>query len=344
MRRDFLAIAALVVILVVMVGGVVLPLMYKPLLIHGYDGPVAKIVDIDAPDYGEGVNENYREVVNPTHAEVYLAGLEILGPLAPCGLRMEIQAAPNVIEPETKVIDTLTRHVIDKVAGTNTTITVEVKRVRCDMTVAVLTYQGGLASCYGATFWIQVADNAHSVFTNADNNIVWIAHIYTREPAVEQGSMEFIPTMGGSTFELTTVSKHPVPQWLIDSGYQPEGELFEVVKFPIQILSGCPSYSFPGVRTESSVEFDIGFDVILIGEWKEVHPYLEGGLPDPPDLLGDLIAFLTLFFWVALGFIATILIFRFVPDMKMKLIATAVVWIVLLAIYGISAITVWMGG
>jgi len=336
MRRDILAIIALLAILAVMVGGVVLPFMYGPLVVHGYDGPVAKIVEIDH-DYPSEIVE-----VTDTHASVYPDTDDIMDLLISCGLRMEIQAAPNVLSQE--VIDTLTKNVVDDVAKTNITKTVEVKKVKCDMTIHVSTYQGGLASALDTTFWIQVSDNAHSVFTNADNNIVWIAHIYTREVAIERGSMEFIPTSGGYTFPLTTVSKHPVPQWLIDAGYQPEGELFEVVKFPIRILSGVPSYTFPNVRTESSVSFDIGFDCILVGEWREVHDYLEGEWLELPDFLGDLLAFLTLFAWVALGFLATILIFRYVPDLKVKLIATGIVWIVLLALYGFAAIETWLGG
>jgi len=324
-----------------MVGSVLLPFRTRPLLIHGYDGPVAKIVEIDHR-YQPLANVGPYENVEDTHAEVYPASPDWLDLMTPAGLRMEIQAAPNVISQE--VIDTLTRSDIDKEAKTNTTTTVEVKRVRCDMQVHITTYQGGLASVLDTTFWIKVEDNAHSVFTNAENNIVWIAHIYTREAATERGSMEFIPTSAGYTFPLTTVSRHPVPQWLTDAGYQPEGELFEVVKFPIQILSGVPVFSFPVTRTESSVSFDIGFDCILVGEWKEVHPYLEGGWPEVPDFLADLIAFLVLFFWGVLGFAATIMIFRFVPDMKMKLLATGIVWAVLIIIYGVSAVQVWLGG
>lgn len=340
MRRDLICILALLGILAVMVGGVVLPFMSgPPLLIHGYDGPVAKIVDIEH-DYPSGINPAV--TVTATHAEVYPQTAELFDAFVACGLRMEIQAAPNVISQE--VIDTLTRSDIDKEAETNTTTTVEVKRVRCDMRVHITTYQGGLASAFDTTFWIQVEDNAHSIFTNADNNIVWIAHIYTREVAIERGSMEFIPTSKGYTFPLTTVSKHPVPQWLINAGYQSEGELFEVVKFPIQILSGVPVFSFPITRTESSVSFDIGFACILVGEWKEVHPYLEGGWPEPPDFLADLIAFLVLFAWIIVGFISTILVLRYVPDPKMKLLAVGIVWVVLIVIFGVAAIETWLGG
>ena len=275
-KQTLIALGIVALLIVVFVGG-----RMSSLVIHGYDGPVATIVDIDAPDYGEGANENYRELVTDTHAHVYLDGLDPIGIFAPCGLRMEIQAAPNVISSE--IIDTLTRNVIDTVAKTNTTTTVEVQRVRCDMQVHVTTYEGGLASCYGATVWIQVEENAYSIFSNADNNIAWIAHIYTRDAATEIGSMEFIPTSAGYTFPLTTVSKHTVPQWLRDSGYSASGELFEVVKFPIEILSGVPYLGWI-TRHESSISFDIGFDVILVGEWKEVHPYLEGGWPDPTEL------------------------------------------------------------
>ena len=275
MNKPTLIVAGLVVVLILLFGGIGFLTLSTGPMIHGYDGPVATITEIEHI-YPSGINPVVE--VTPAHASVYPQTADFLDLAVACGLRMEIQAAPNVINQE--VIETLTRSVLDAEAKTNTTITVEVKKVHCDMTVTVSTYNGGLASCFDTTFWIQVEDNAYSIFTNADENLVYVPHIYTRDLPVERGSMEFIPTSSGWTFPPTTVSTHEVPQWVRDSGYQPSGQLFEVVKFPIRILSGVPSYGW-FVRTESSVTFDIGFDVILIGEWKQVHQYLEGDWPDP---------------------------------------------------------------
>ena len=274
-------ILVVVILALVLMGGIGLLTLNPAPLIHGYDGPVAQIVDIDAPDYGEGVNENYREVVTPTHAEVYLDIMDILDTLTPCGLRVEIMGAPNVGTSE--VIDEISRSVIDKEAKTNTTTMVQVQRIKCQMSVTVATYRGGLASTPGATFWIQVEENAYSIFSNADNNLAYVTAIFNAEVPQERGSMEYVGIAKGYNFPPTTVSKHPMPQWVIDAGYQPTGELFEVVKFPIEIMSGVPTYEWL-VRTESDVTFTIGIDVTLIGEWVQVKDWIDWELPEPDDI------------------------------------------------------------
>jgi len=267
-----------VILALVLMGGIgILTLTSQP-LIHGYDGPVAHLVEVEH-EYPSGINPTV--TVTPTYASVEpRAIIEPLEPLIACGLRCEIMAAPNVGDSE--VIDTLTRSVIDKEAGTNTTTTVQVQRIKCQMSVTVVTYGGGMASAYPTIFWIQVEENAYSIFSNADNNLAYIVNIFNAEVPQERGNMEYVGIAKGYNFPPTTVSKHPVPQWVIDAGYQPAGELFEVVKFPIEILSGCPYLEWI-TRVESDITFTIGIDVTLIGEWVQVKDWIDWELPDPTD-------------------------------------------------------------
>ena len=67
MNKHTLIGLGIVALLIVVFAG----LRMSSLVIHGYDGPVATIVDIDAPEYGEGANENYRELVTDAHAHGY---------------------------------------------------------------------------------------------------------------------------------------------------------------------------------------------------------------------------------------------------------------------------------
>lgn len=353
MRRDILALGGLVLILVLLIGG-----SFLPFAISGYDGPVARIVDIDHTYDDYYLEETIIEEVNPTDAYLYLRLADIGDIAVPCGLRAEIMALPNILT--TEVIDTIKQSVTKETRGTEdgkdytdyevTNKTWEVKRVTCNMQVTIRTYQGGLADIYGdVKFWIQLDDNENSIFTNADEHIVFFVNVYTREAVEKTGNMDVVPSAGGFDFDLTSIESTPVPQWVIDSGYTTKSNLFRTVQFPLRILSATPYLGIVpfvdlGRRYESSATWDIGIDVILIGEWEQVKTtrVWDAGIDIPPPL-EDLIAFLLLMAWVIVGFVATIVIFRYVPGMKMKLIAVGVVWAVLIFVYGISAIAVWLG-
>lgn len=339
MRRDILVIVVLLGILALMVGSSMMPPRER-LIVHGYDGPVAKIVEIDhsySPRYVD-----VRESISPNAAYVYPYAEDIHDLITETGLRLEIRSAPNVLK--TIYIETITEAVVDKVAKTNMTKNWDVQRVKCSMGATVWTYEGGLGKCGRTDFWVTLEDNADSIFSTLDEHYAFFVNIYNIDPVSIVGEIEVTPT-ATIDYVYDPLPADPVPQWIIDSGYTGEVNNHRTVKFPITVLNAQPVLTAEVIRAgESSATFYIGFDVILVGYWEQTVDFREHRIPELPDLLEDLLAFLTLFFWVALGFIATILVFRFVPDWKMKLLATGIVWAVLLIIYGFEAIRVWTGG
>jgi len=324
-------ILVVVILALVLMGGIGLLTLTTGPLIHGYDGPVAAITEVEH-DYPSGIYPAV--VVTPTHAEVYPQTAEITDLFVASGLRCEIMGAPNVGTSE--VIDEVVKSVIDKEAKTNTTTTVQVQKVKCQMSVTAATYRGGLASVFGTTFWIQVEENAYSIFSNADNNIAYIVNIFNAEVPQERGNMEYVGMAKGYNFPITSVSKHPVPQWLIDAGYQPAGELFEVVKFPIEIMSGCPYFELI-TRVESDITFTIGIDVILIGEWVQIKDWIDWELPEPEDQIWLIVVILL----AVVGVAGTVLIVvrlggKFHP--VLLFIFVAVCWVPLILWIGLDIV------
>lgn len=334
MRKDILAVIGLVIILAVLVG-----VVSTPFIIHGYDSPIARITEMD-DRYEENPIFTQRHIAD-NFAYAYPVSPDYLDLFTECGVRLEIKSAPNVIgTPE--VIDTITEVVVDDVAKTNMTRNWDVHKVKCSMGATAWTYEGGIAKCGQITFWVTLSANPSSIFMDLDEHYDFFVNVYNIDPVVIVGEMEVTPTATGD-YIYDPVETDAVPQWILDSGYTGQVNNHRSIKFPITILNAEPSAI--GIwRTEASATFHIGIDVILIGYWEQTVDYRDWKIPTVPDILGDLIAFFTLFAWVILGFLATILIFRFVPDIKMKLFATGIVWFVLLAIYGINAITVWLGG
>jgi len=349
-KIKLVGIFVLVIIGLSFIGG-----MLPTFMISGYDGPVAQIVDIDHTYDEEYTGTGSTSYVNPTEAAVYPTVTDLADLFVSTGLRMEIMALPNILT--TEVIDTIDQSVT-KVTDTGTidgegytdylttNKTWEVKRVTCNMQVTVRTYSGGLADVWGdVVFWIQLDNNANSMFTTAAESIVFFVNVYTRDAVEKTGTMDVVPSAGGYDFDLTSMASTPVPQWVIDSGYTTNANLFRTVQFPLKVLSGAP-YLQVVTRFESSATWDIGIDLILIGEWEQVKTtrVWDAGVDEPEDWFDAIIAFLLLIAWVIVGFAATIVIFRFVPGMKMKLIAVGVVWAVLIAIFGLSVIMVWLEG
>lgn len=337
MRRDILAIIALLAILALMVGGVMIPPRER-LIVHGYDGPVARITEID-DRYADDPMLTYRSIADNA-AYVYPIAPDYLDLTTMCGLRLEIRSAPNVLS--TTYIETIAVAVVDKVAKTNMTRNWDVQRVKCSMGATVRSYEGGVAKCGQTVFWVTLEDNADSIFSTLDEHYAFFVNIYNIDPAVIAGEMEVTPTATGD-YVYESVPADPVPGWIIDSGYTGEVNNHRTVKFPITVLNAEPAV-WGLARTEASAQFLIGFDVILFGYWEQTVDYREWRDPPIPDLLGDLIAFLTLFAWVVLGFAASILVLRYVPDMKMKILAIGIIWTVLIVIYGVNSVQIWMSG
>ena len=333
MRRDFLAIGALLLILVVLVGGGLLPFM-----ITGYDGIEATITraDHDYPTYTEDIG------LTGYGIDPYEPGrVEAITRAAETGLRIEI-GQPTQVDTRLDWSDSIS--VLDAEAETNTTTVWEAHIIYLEMGAAISTYGDGVWTIRDVDFWIRLIENPYSFFTGADESEAYILAVRTTESAVIDGDIDVEPTSKAYGFDLVPLSEDPPPQWILDSGYTKTLGAGKEVEFRLRCLDATPSHFFGFFREEASAKFKIQVEVLLFGEWEVTQEYIEFDWPIAPDFLADLIVFLTLMAWVIVGFIATILIFRFVPDMKMKLLATGIVWAVLIVIFGINAITVWMGG
>lgn len=336
-RTKAIGIILLLIIIGMTVAGVMLPVF----MISGYDGPVARIVDIDHTYRDFYIGTDTVEYINPNEAAVYPAISDLVDAFVATGLRAEIMALPNILT--TEVIDTIEESVkVETDRGTNelgeewidyevTNKTWEVSRIECNMEVTIRTYSGGLADVYGdVVFWIQLDDNENSIFTTADESIVFFVNVYTRDEIEKTGTMDVVPSAGGYDFDLTSIESTPVPQWVIDSGYTTKSNLFRTVQFPLKVLSGAPYLSFI-TRYESSATWDIGIDVILIGEWEQVKTtrVWKAGV-DEPDLMD--LAWLVPYIVILVGLICTIAAGKFVHNIPVLLLTIAVIWAVVAGI------------
>lgn len=340
MRKDILAIIGLLAVLAIMVGTVypMFNVHVPTLAIHGYDSPIARVTDME-DRYAVNPMFTNRHIAD-NNAHVYPIAPDYLDLATMCGVRLEIRSAPNVLS--TTYIETITEAVVDHVAETNTTRNWDVHKAKCSMGATIWSYEGGVAKAGETTFWITLSTNPNSIFSTTEDHYDNFIHVYNIDPAALVGEIEVRPSATGD-YVYTPVDTEPMPSWIIDSGYTGAVNNHRSIKFPLTVLNVEPSV-WGLVRTEASATFNIGFDVLIWGYWEDTVDYRDWRIPEPEDWLGMLISFLTLFAWVVLGFVATILIFRFVPDVKMKLLATGIVWLVLIVLFGINAVTVWMGG
>ena len=132
------------------------------------------------------------------------------------------------------------------------------------------------------TLWIQVEENPFSVFSNADESIAYTINVYTLDKVTIYNDIEVKPSAAAYDFPLTQVGEpSPIPQWVTESGFTDNVQYFEKVKFAVEVLRGHATWV--GDRVESTAEWEIGIDMLLLGEWKQVHPYreFEGGFEIP---------------------------------------------------------------
>lgn len=338
--------AIAIIIILIIIGMTVTSIVLPTFMISGYDGPVASVEKIDHTYDQEYTGTGMAEYVNPTEAAVYPTVTDLADIFVSTGLRIEIMALPNILTSE--VIDTIEQSIsVETGTGTNdlgerytdyeiTNKTWEVKRVECSMEVTVRTYSGGLADVYGdVVFWIQLEDNTNSIFSTADESIAFFVNVYTRDAIEKTGAMDVVPSAGGYDFDLTSIESTPVPQWVIDSGYTTKSNLFRTVQFPLKVLSGAPYLGVVpfvdlGRRYESSATWDIGIDVTLIGEWKQVKTtrVWKSGV-DEPESLDWLVPYIV----ILVGLICTVVAGRFVgSNIPVLLLMIAVIWAVVVVI------------
>ncbi len=348
MRRDILALIGLVGLLALIVGmGVGTPSLNIGMP-HGYDGIVST---------AHSVEHDY-DIVE-TMSDPFYQGIDPDG--FPTGLRATATSPQYVGHVDEEDILTFEKVMVDGVYQ-NETKTIKVSRVNFEMNINVETYGWGVQPINDVSFWFELQNNPFSIFTGADDVAIAVIKVATTTLPVigqEGDKLDFFPKAGGQQIALYTMddTKLPsVPSWL-EKDYVVENiKRLQNVKFAIDIFTADPIMEFgffSQSRVECMVTFTLSIDVMLFGEWRTLKPW-EEYIPPDPDLTWweqfvemmtgeDLISFILLMAWVIVGFIATIVIFRFVPDIRLKLIATAIVWGVLIAIFGISAITVWLG-
>ncbi len=341
----------------------VLP-VFLPMAIIGYDGPVASIVGIDHTYDDVGLEGTIVEQVYPTDAYLYPDLPDIGDLIVPTGLRAEIMAALNIIdtvalEPiirsDSEEVDTGTVDGVDYVDYEITNTTWEVSRIECQMSVTVYTYNGGLKDIHGdVIFWIQIENNPFSIFSTADESFAFFVNTYTRDKAVITGDMNVVPTSSGFDFDSVSVvmDSTRVPQWIIDSGYTTNAELFTTIKFPLKILSAKPYLGLVpfvdlGVRYESTATWDIGVDVILIGVWEQVKTtrVWESGAITPGGLFDwffELLAAIGAFLWVGIGLVGTIFIIMKVKKPMFVGVGLLILWGIILWQLGVFNV-IWEG-
>lgn len=350
MRRNCLIVMLLLVAILLGMGfvgirpfGVGMP--------HGYDGVVAT---------AHSVEHDYANVV--TVSDPFYRGIDPDG--LPTGLRASCNSPQYVGHIDDDPIVTFEKVMVDGVVK-NKTKTIKVSKVNFEMNIDVETYGFGTHMIRDVSFWFELQNNPFSIFTGADEVAIAVIKVATTtRPVIEQkgDDIDFFPKAGGQQIALYTMNdvKLPdVPDWL-EKDYVVENiEKLQNVKFAIDVFIADPIWQvvwFGGYRVDCLVTFTLSIDVMLFGEWTDLKPW-EEYIPPEPDLTlweqftkwlegvsPDALSFLMLMAWIIIGFIATILILRFVPDFRVKLVGIAIVWVVLLATYGISAITVWLGG
>ena len=296
MKKQFLVVGVMILLL----GGIVWifgSLSIKPMVIMGYDGPVATI---DRIEHTYPSNLNLLSTSNiGTSAQVDTGTNDLLDAFTPAGVRCEINSAPRVLS--TDETDEISRSVIDEEAGTNTTTTVVVHKVKCEMGLTLSTFKGGLQSLYKTTFWIHLSENSFSVFTDADESTAFIVFVETTSLPNIVGSFSSDPQGSGSPVDLTSVGSYEVEQWIIDAGYTSNLNYFKEVEFPVSALDGAPTSVLGIGRTESSATLTFTIDVWLFGEWEQVADYTPWEWPEPPDLF----AILASFMWYIAGIVIT---------------------------------------
>lgn len=301
-----LVIAAIIILAAVGVGR-------GPLAISGYDGIDATVSGIEH-NYGTESPLAAQETIGVTTATLDFVSIQG-DAFTPTGVRAEL-SQPQYIGEETEYFGELSH--VDKVAKTNVTETWEVHIIKMTFSVTFKTTGAGLGPITGVTFWFELEENPYSVFTAADDAIAFIIEVYTTDPAsinnLQLNDVE--PAGGGKTIVTTTVETADIPDWILNSGYTGELTNFKRVKFPLKIIKMQPTNVALIRQVEGQVTVWLGVDVLLFGHWNVISPYREDippDLPDIPDLLGDLIAFLMQTAWIIGGFVIMVAVLYIAP-------------------------------
>jgi len=294
-------------------------------IIQGYGGMNAMFTGVTGP-YDSESDYLVDKVVTEAYATYDPAGRLY----DPTGIKAEIQAAINIVK--TEPLDPVSKSTINETAKTNTTETVAVNRVFCDLGLTIRTAGTGLGVLNDIIFTIQVEENSRNIFPGATDSICYILLVETQEAAEVTGWMDVTPASGGYVFPLTTVKTVPVPEWITASGYSGLLSDLKIVSFEVKIENTAPA-SFLLVKTaEAQAVLDIHIQVLQFGYWKVVKPYTPWVGPptiDPWKWLSDLFAAIGQFLAVIMGVIVTIVILVKVKRPRLAIVAVVILWVAL---------------
>jgi hypothetical protein len=242
-------------------------------LVSGYGGITAEIIGASAkasePLFDDPVNVE----LNGTTANVDPVWSGYLLAPDPTIVECEIQGKLNIIGEDLKgeLYDS-SNDTIDNHDGTYTHKTWEVRDVYLDMGVTVRTKTGGgNGPTYDAVFTIKLDENEFSVFEEPDEVIAYILEVYTLEPISSDhpGKTEGTPASGGFYFPLETLGKNPVPQWIVDGGYEADvlGQFAEV-SFQVKADYMEPTIGW-WERYEHELNWKIGATARVFGYWED---------------------------------------------------------------------------
>lgn len=350
----YVVLLIITVFLIWLVAGAPISINPSEGLPHGYDGIVASMHSVEH-HYGDGLvredNGLYYMGIDP-YATVY--GVEI--PME-TGIRCSITAPQAKGSLEFDPVEWWEKVMIDGVSYNQSTRR-EAHRYNFQMTARIETYGNGFDTISDVTFWIAVENNDFSIFTSGDEVAVAIINVYTVDvPVVAQKGVDidFEPKAGGADFAIYSSDGEKmtsVPDWLQESYVLENFEKFSDIRFPIHVLSATPGNDW-GARVDCQVEFTIGLDVEVVGEWKQLRPWRDVVQPEPDktiwemllEFLEDPFAFIGTVIWVIVGFVGTVLVLKFVPDPRFKLVGVAAIWgAVFIFGWGVPAIQEFITG
>jgi len=252
----------------------------------------------------------------------------------PCDLRLEL-GQPSFKGRITDYSKTIT------VEGDDAKITrtYEVSIASFQMGLSFRTSGRGIGPVMDSTFWIEVTENAYSVFEDADAVEAYILEVVTIKPA-EYGFIQLAdvtPSAGGFKFDLESLSNDHVPQWILDSGYQGVISQFKDVRFPVVINRLGPYYDVI-TRAENQVSLFLELRVLCFGFWEVVAPYdpwvpgaiWQGYFP----WLNDLFLGLQLIIGAIFGLIVTVAVVRIPVHPIIKVIALGILWVAVFVAFG----------
>lgn len=248
---------------------------------HGYDGVIATTMEIEH-DYPtvHDYNTELAMGVDP-YREFPRGGGEYN---MQTGLKLSI-TSPQFVRSEDRSLGPWSVNVTDDEGQKyNETTTQKVSLMTFEMSMNLETYGAGLTKIEYVTLWVELQNNVFSVFTQADDVAISVINVYNMErPYIAQAGkgILFEPEASGADFPLHSMADVEItdfPSWTAERYNLPNLKALSHVKFPLFVLEAQPTTELPldlGDRVECQVEFMVGIDVLVFGEWVKLKPYRE---------------------------------------------------------------------